>query len=95
MNNVVNLPGNALNGLSPNRMGDITLKQIRGFLAASACSTFSRAATKVFLSQPAFSRVIQEIEAAVGEALFIRSSQGASLSDAGKAFLPHAQRLMA
>ena len=95
MNNVVNLPGNALNGLSPNRMGDITLKQIRGFLAASACSTFSRAATKVFLSQPAFSRVIQELESSIGEELFIRSSQGTRLSSTGEAFLPHAERLMA
>lgn len=94
MKNVATLSGDALNGSIPDRMGDITLKQVRAFLAASECRTFSRAATKVFLSQPAFSRVIQELESSIGEELFIRSSQGNRLSNAGEVFLPHAQRLM-
>ena len=95
MNKATTLPGDDLGELHPDRMGGITLKQVRGFLAASACSTFSQAAPQVFLSQPAFCRLIQELEAAVGEALFVRSSQGTRLSSAGKAFLPHAERLMA
>lgn len=89
------LPGHSSNVARPDRMGDITLKQVRSFLAASACSTFRQAAQQVFLSQPTFCRVIQELESAVGEELFIRSSQGIKLSSAGEVFLPNAKRLMA
>lgn len=76
------------------RMGDITLKQVRGFLAASRCSTFRQAAPLVFLSHAAFAHAIQELEAALCEELFARTSQGNQLTSAGAAFLPHAQRLM-
>lgn len=76
------------------RMGDITLKQVRGFLAASRCSTFRQAAPLVFLSHAAFASAIQELEASLGEKLFVRTSHGNQLSSAGAAFLPHAQRLM-
>jgi DNA-binding transcriptional LysR family regulator len=95
MNNFSPAPNDALYGPRPDGMGDITLKQVRGFLAANQCSSFRQAAPLVFLSHAAFFRVIQELESALGEALFIRSGHGIKLSAAGEAFLPHAQRLMA
>ena len=76
------------------RMSDITLKQVRGFLAASQCATFRQAAPLVFLSYAAFASAIQELEASLGEELFVRTSHGNQLTGAGTAFLPHAQRLM-
>jgi DNA-binding transcriptional LysR family regulator len=94
MNNLATTTGQSLHGFGPDRMGDITLKQVRGFLAGSACTTFKRAAQQVFLSQAAFCRAIQELESSVGEELFVRSSHGIKLSSAGEAFLPYAQRLM-
>ena len=84
----------ALYGLRPDGLGDITLKQVRGFLAANQCNSFRQAAPLVFLSHAAFFRVIQELESALGEELFTRSCHGIKLSGAGEAFLPHAQRLM-
>lgn len=95
MNKPTTRPVDAPRALQPERMGDITFKQVRCFLAASASSSFCQAAKQVFLSQPAFCRVIQELESSVGEDLFTRSNLGIKLSTAGAALLPHAQRLMA
>ncbi|MFY8044402.1 MAG: LysR family transcriptional regulator, partial [Rhodoferax sp.] len=76
------------------RRGDFTLKQVRVFLAASQRSTFRQAAPMVYLSHAAFASAIQELEASLGEELFVRTGHGNQLSIAGAAFLPDALRLM-
>ena len=75
-------------------MSDITIKQARAFLAAAEHKVFSRAAQMVFMSQPAFSRCIRELESELGQAVFIRTNHGVSLSTFGQTFLPHAERLV-
>ena len=47
------------------------------------------------LSQPAASRRIHLLEAELGAPLFDRLSRGAALTEAGRAFLPHAQAILA
>ncbi len=75
-------------------MSDITIKQARAFLAAAEHKVFSRAAQMVFMSQPAFSRCIRELESELGQAVFIRTNHGVSLSMFGQTFLPHAEQLV-
>nr|WP_295784428.1 LysR family transcriptional regulator [Rhodoferax sp.] len=74
-------------------LGNITVKQIRAFLAAVEHKNFSVAAQKVFSSQSAYSRCIQELELALGEKLFSRTNRGVALSEFGKSFLAHARAL--
>jgi DNA-binding transcriptional LysR family regulator len=63
------------------------------FLAVYEQGSLSGAARKLKLGQPTLSRRIAELEEVVGEALFDRQSQGASLTAAGKKLLPAAQSM--
>ena len=63
------------------------------FLAVHEQGSLSGAARMLKLGQPTLSRRIAELEAMVGEALFERQSQGASLTAAGQKLLPAAQSM--
>lgn len=63
------------------------------FLAVYEQGSLSGAARKLKLAQPTLSRRIAELEAEVGEALFERQNQGASLTAAGEKLLPAAQSM--
>jgi len=56
---------------------------------------FTRASAILHLSQPAISRRIHLLEHELGAPLFERLQAGAVLTDAGEAFLPHAEGLLA
>src|SRR6476661_5312624 len=72
----------------------ITIKQVRAFLAAADQGSFSKAAEAIFLSQPAFSRSIAELEADLGVTLFERTGKRVKLSPSGIGFIPAARRLI-
>lgn len=61
------------------------------FLAVHEQGSLSGAARLLKLGQPTLSRRIAELEKMVGEALFERQSQGATLTAVGKKLLPAAQ----
>lgn len=63
------------------------------FLAVHEQGSLSGAARLLKLGQPTLSRRIAELEEVVGEALFDRQSQGASLTAAGQKLLPAAQSM--
>jgi molybdate transport repressor ModE-like protein len=63
------------------------------FLAVHEHGSLSGAARALKLGQPTLSRRIAELEEVVGEALFERKSQGASLTAAGQKLLPAAQSM--
>jgi len=63
------------------------------FLAVHEHGSLSGAARALKLGQPTLSRRIAELEKMVGEALFERQSQGASLTAAGQKLLPAAQSM--
>ncbi|MBI3478965.1 MAG: LysR family transcriptional regulator [Nitrosomonadales bacterium] len=63
------------------------------FLAVHEHGSLSAAARALKLGQPTLSRRIAELEELVGEALFERQSQGASLTAAGQKLLPAAQAM--
>lgn len=66
---------------------------LRLFLAVHEQGSLSAAARLLKLGQPTLSRRIGELESTVGELLFERRSQGASLTSAGQKLLPAAKSM--
>src|ERR1700753_242163 len=75
-------------------MRDISIKQLRAFLAVAATQNFSQAAARLHVSPSALSLSIQELESRIGLKLFDRSTRSVALTDTGAAFLPVADRLV-
>jgi DNA-binding transcriptional LysR family regulator len=71
------------------------LDHVEAFLAIVRRGGFSRASSSLHLSQPAISRRIHLLERELGAPLFERLRSGVMLTDAGRAFLPHAEALRA
>lgn len=72
----------------------MTLVQLRHFVALAETGSFSSAAGKVFLTQPALSRSIQSLEDEWGSVLFDRLGRRVVLTPFGRAALPRAQQLL-
>jgi DNA-binding transcriptional LysR family regulator len=72
----------------------VELAQLEAFLQVAHHRSFSRAAEALFLTQPSVTARIQSLERELGERLFERSGRSVSLTDAGLAFIPHAQRAL-
>jgi DNA-binding transcriptional LysR family regulator len=68
------------------------LSQVEGFLEVASHRNLSRAATALHVTQPALTARIQALEAELGTTLFLRGRHGMELTDAGRAFLPYAER---
>ena len=68
---------------------------MRLFLAVAETGNFTRAAERVFLSQPALSHRIRVLEEDLGVSLFERTPRGAVLTQAGKTLLEDARHLLA
>lgn len=71
------------------------LSEIEAFVTISRSGGFTRAAGMLHLSQPAISRRIELLERELGAPLFERIPSGIRLTDAGQAFLPYAQQVLA
>lgn len=67
---------------------NITLRQIKAFLAVADLKSFSRAGRVLNISQSAVSSLIRELEAQVEMPMFDRTSRVVSLSAEGASFLP-------
>lgn len=68
------------------------LGQIEAFLEVAQRGHMSRAAAALYVTQPALTARIASLEVELGERLFVRTGRGMALTDAGRAFLPHARR---
>ncbi len=73
---------------------NLSTRELRAFVALAEQRNFTRAASLCHLSQPAFSALIQALEANVGGRLFERSTRHVSLTAEGEAFLDAALRLL-
>lgn len=69
------------------------LRQIEAFLAVARTKNFTRAAEAFGLSQPALSALIMQFETELEIKLFDRTTRQVELTDAGRQFLPHAERI--
>ena len=67
---------------------------IRYFLAVVETGSFTRAADRVFVTQPTLSAGIKKLEAQVGQQLFERTNRRVFLTDAGTRFLPRAKAIL-
>jgi acetyl esterase/lipase len=72
----------------------IELRHLRAFVAVAEELNFGRAATRLYLSQPALSRQIRTLERLVGCDLLRRSTHQVELTLAGEALVDRARRIL-
>ncbi|NLW05098.1 MAG: LysR family transcriptional regulator [Pseudomonadaceae bacterium] len=73
---------------------NLEVKWLEDFLALAATRNFSQAATRRFVTQPAFSRRIQSLERAVGVTLVERGKSPLELTPDGQLFLITARNVV-
>ncbi len=71
------------------------LRHLKYFVATAELGRVSQAAMELAISQSAVTAAIKELEAVVGTALFLRSSSGMTLTDAGREFLNRGYEILA
>jgi DNA-binding transcriptional LysR family regulator len=71
---------------------DLNLRDIRAFIAVAQAGSFTRAAVRLHLSQPALTVQIRRIEETVGARLFDRNSRSVALTPLGRDLLPVLQK---
>lgn len=72
----------------------MTLHQLSCFLAAVERGSFSAAAEALHMAQPSLSEQVRRLESELGVELFARVGRGLVLSEAGRTFRPHAERVV-
>ncbi|MBT1095473.1 LysR family transcriptional regulator [Streptomyces sp. Tu102] len=73
---------------------DVHVRDLRYFVAVAEELHFTRAAERLYVSQPALSKQVRALERHLGVELFRRDPQGVTLTEAGAALLPHARRVL-
>src|SRR5690242_21941840 len=73
-------------------MIDVTLRQLRYFAVLGEELNYRRAADRLFITQPALSTAIKQLEKAFGVVLLNRNTREVSLTDLGAAWLPQVQQ---
>ncbi len=73
---------------------NVSIKQLRAFLAVAQSHSFAEASGRIHLSQPALSITIRKLEQTVGGPLFARSTRRVVLTPEGESFYPVATRLL-
>jgi len=75
-------------------MAEPTLQQLRYAVAVADARHFGRAAQACFVSQPALSAQIRELESRLGVQLFERSSRGVLVTEAGAEAIERGRRIL-
>lgn len=73
----------------------MNVSQLRTFLAVVDHGSFSEAARLLGISQPAVTMQIQALEADISATLLDRGYRKVALTEAGRALLPHARKVLA
>jgi DNA-binding transcriptional LysR family regulator len=69
----------------------VDLRHLRSFVAVAEEGKIGVAAARLFITQPALSRQMQELERAIGEQLFLRMPLGVELTEVGRELLRKAR----
>lgn len=73
---------------------DVDTRSLRYFVAVAEEGNLSRAAQRLFVSQPALTKQIKRLEAQLGAQLFLRSHTGMALTGPGRALAERAPSLL-
>ncbi|RYG66963.1 LysR family transcriptional regulator, partial [bacterium] len=71
------------------------LRHLRYFVAVAEQGSFNKASQTLFLTQPALSRQVKDLEDELGVPLFVRGKNSVKLTDAGERFYEEARDLLA
>lgn len=75
-------------------MMNVTLRQLRAFVALAKTHSFTEAAAQLHITQSALSGLIRELEQTLGLQLVHRSTRRVTLSDIGREFHPMATKTL-
>lgn len=73
---------------------NVSLRQLRVFVAVAESSSFSRAADALALTQPAVSRNVTDLEQVMGLQLLHRTTREVELTEAGRLLLGNVSRVL-
>ncbi|MCR5249760.1 MAG: LysR family transcriptional regulator [Lachnospiraceae bacterium] len=73
----------------------MNINQLKYVLAIAASSSMREAAIDLYVSQPALSASVRELEEELGILIFERNNKGISLTDEGREFLSYAKKAVA
>lgn len=73
----------------------MNITQLKYVLEIAGSASMREASTKLYVSQPALSASIRELEDELGILIFERTNKGISLTDAGREFLTYAKKAVA
>ncbi|RYG68928.1 LysR family transcriptional regulator, partial [bacterium] len=73
----------------------LNLNLLRSFWHVAQAGSVSKAAKTAFISQPALSKAVQELEKQVGLPLLERNARGVLLTEAGRLLYDHAHAIFA
>ncbi|MFD8500241.1 LysR family transcriptional regulator [Amycolatopsis sp. NPDC059657] len=73
---------------------DVDTRALRCFVAVAEEGNLTRAAHRLFVSQPSLTKQIQRLEARLGVVLFERSRDGMALTESGRALADRAPSLL-
>jgi DNA-binding transcriptional LysR family regulator len=69
----------------------MNLAQLQGFVYTAQTGSITQGARQAFISQPAMTKMIQELENELGVPLFDRVGRGIQINDAGRLFLGYVE----
>ena len=73
-------------------MNAMNVNQLKYVLEVAGSSSMREASTKLYVSQPALSASIRELEEELGILIFERTNKGISLTDEGREFVEYAKK---
>ena len=70
------------------------IKALRYFVEVVQCNSFTRAAEKLYVTQPTISKMVKSLEDELGGPLLLREGRQVRLTDAGRVVFERAQQLL-
>jgi len=82
------------NYLGGNMRTDIDLNLYKVFYSVATTGNITKAAEQLYISQPAVTKSIKQLEKSLGGALFIRTKKGVILTEEGKVLLEYVKNIL-
>ena len=80
--------------MGKDKFKNITIQQLEILVALVEAGSFTRAAAKLFLSQPSLTKQVQNLEDAAGARVVTRGATGATLTPEGQIIYDYARRII-